>query len=162
MKTLHNFKLLAITVLLAAGLAACDKQPGPAETAGKMIDETTADAGKTIGDAADKVGEKIEATTETIGEKIDATTDKVGEKMSEQSDKTAVAVEDTEITAKVKAAIFAEPGLSMLQISVETVNGVVTLNGTIDSQANIDRARDLASAVSGVKGVDNKLVLKAG
>lgn len=150
MKTLNNFKLLGIAVLLAAGLAACDKQPGPAESAGKMIDQTAVDAGKKIGQTTDKVGDKI-----------DATKDKAGEKMSEQSAKTGVAVNDAEITTKVKAAIFAEPGLKTLQISVETVNGVVTLSGSVDSQPNIDRAKVLASAVSGVKDVDNKLILKA-
>lgn len=150
MKTLHNFKLLGIAMLLAAGLAACDKQPGPAESAGKMIDQTAVDAGKKISETSDKVGEKIDATAE-----------KVGDKMSAQSEKTGVAMDDTEITAKVKAAIFAEPGLSMLQISVDTVNGVVTLSGSVDSQANIDKAKTLASAVSGVKDVDNKLALKS-
>ena len=150
MKTLHNFKLLGIAILLAAGLAACDKQPGPAESAGKMIDQTAADAGKKISETADKVGEKVDATAE-----------KVGDKMSAQSEKTGVAIDDTEITAKVKAAIFAEPGLSTLQISVETVNGVVTLSGSVDTQANSDKAKALASAVSGVKDVDNKLALKS-
>ena len=150
MKTLNNFKLLGIAILLAAGLAACDKQPGPAESAGKMIDQTAVDAGKKISETADKVGEKVDATAE-----------KVGDKMSAQSEKTGVAIDDTEITAKVKAAIFAEPGLSTLQISVETVNGVVTLSGSVDTQANSDKAKALASAVSGVKDVDNKLALKS-
>ena len=139
MKALNNFKLLCLAVLLAAGLAACDKQPGPAESAGKMIDQTANDAGKKIGETADKVGEK----------------------MGEQSAKTGVVVDDAEITTKVKAAIFAEPGLKTLQISVETVNGLVTLSGSVDSKPNSDRARALASAVSGVKDVDNKLVPKS-
>lgn len=150
MKALNNFKLLGIAMLLAAGLAACDKQPGPAESAGKMIDQSAVEAGKKIGETADKLGQKIDATTE-----------KVGDKMSAQSEKTGVAIEDTEITAKVKAAIFAEPGLSTLQISVETVKGVVTLSGSVDTQPNLDKAKALASAVAGVKSVDNKLMLKS-
>jgi len=150
MKTLNNFKLLGIAMFLAAGLAACDKQPGPAESAGKMIDQSAAEAGK-----------KIEETADKVGEKLDATKEKVGEKMSAQSEKTGVAIDDTEITAKVKAAIFAEPGLSTLQISVETINGFVTLSGSVDTQANSDRAKTLAGAVAGVKDVDNKLVLKS-
>ena len=150
MKTLNNFKLLGIAMILAAGLAACDKQPGPAESAGKMIDQSAVEAGNKISETADKVGDKINATTE-----------KVGDKMSAQSEKTGVAINDTEITAKVKAAIFAEAGLSTLQISVETINGFVTLSGSVDTQANSDRAKTLAGAVAGVKDVDNKLVLKS-
>jgi len=135
MKTVETFKLVGLSMLVALGIAACDK-PGPAETAGKKIDQTASDAGKKIGEAADKVGEK----------------------MSEESAKTGVAIDDTEITAKVKAAIFAEPGLKTLQISVDTVKGVVTLTGSVDSQANSDRANGLAGAVSGVKSVNNQLV----
>lgn len=131
-----NFKLIAIALLLAAGLSACDK-PGPAEKAGKQIDQTTSEAGKKIGDTVDKTQKAA----------------------SEQSAKTVQAIDDTEITTKVKAAIFAEPGLKTLQISVDTVMGVVTLNGTVDSQASSERARAVAGAVAGVKEVVNKLVV---
>jgi hyperosmotically inducible periplasmic protein len=137
MKTFENFKLIGISMLIVVGLAACDK-PGPAETAGKKIDQTADKAGQKIGDAADNVGEK----------------------MSTQSVKAGVAIEDTEITAKVKAAIFAEPGLKTLQISVDTVKGVVTLSGTVNSQANRDKAKALASSVTGVKAVENRLATK--
>jgi len=137
MKVSENFKLIGISMLLVVGLAACDK-PGPAETAGKKIDQTADEAGKKIGVAADKVGEKL----------------------GEQGEKAGVAIEDAEITARVKAAIFAEPGLKTLQISVDTVKGVVTLSGLVDSLSSSDRAKELAGAVAGVKEVENRLVLK--
>ena len=137
MKTLQNAKLITLAMLMAVGLAACDK-PGPAETAGKSIDNTVDAAGK----------------------KINETVDKVGDKINTQSDKAGVAIDDAEITTKVKAAIFAEPGLTTLQISVDTVKGVVTLSGSVDSQANSDRAKALASAVAGVTTVENKLMTK--
>ena len=137
MKKSWDFKLIGISMLLVVGLAACDK-PGPAETAGKKIDQTAETAGQKIGEAADTVGEKMDAQGEKVG----------------------VAIEDAEITAKIKAAIFAEPGLKTLQISVDTVKGVVTITGSVDSQANSDLAKTLAGAVDGVKDVENKLVLK--
>ena len=83
-----------------------------------------------------------------------------GKKLDQTANKAGVAIEDTEITAKVKAAIFAEPGLKTLQISVDTVKGVVTLSGSVDSQQNSDRAKALAGAVSGVNAVENQLVPK--
>ncbi len=137
MKVSNSFKLTAMSLLLAVGLAACDN-PGPAESAGKKLDQTANDAGRKIGEAVDKVGEKVE----------------------EQSAKTGVAIDDTEITAKVKGAIFAEPGLKTLQIGVDTVKGVVTLSGSVDSQSNSDSARSLAGAVAGGKDVENRLVIK--
>jgi hyperosmotically inducible periplasmic protein len=106
--------------------------------------------------ACDKPG-----PAETAGKKIDQTADKVGEKMGEQGAKAGVAIDDTEITAKVKAAIFAEPGLKTLQISVDTVKGVVTLSGSVDSLPNSNRAKELANAVTGVNHVENRLAVKS-
>lgn len=137
MSTAQNHKFIGVSMLFVAGLSACDK-PGPAETAGKTIDRTVERAGQKIGDAADTVSDKMGA----------------------QSAKAGVALDDTAITAKVKAAIFAEPGLKTLQISVDTVKGVVTLTGSVDTAANSARATTLAGAVADVKAVDNRLVLK--
>ena len=134
----ENLKLIGISMLLVVGLAACNK-PGPAETAGKKIDQT-----------ADKVGEKLGAAADTVGDKLGA-----------QSAKAGVAIADTEITSKVKAAIFAEPGLKTLQISVDTVKGVVTLSGSVDSLSNSNRAKELANAVTGVNHVENRLAVKS-
>jgi osmotically-inducible protein OsmY len=133
MNTFSRSKLIGLSMLLAAGLVACDK-PGPAETAGQKIDET-----------AEKAGEKI-------GETID--------KLEQKSDKAGIAMNDAEITAKVKAAIFAEPGLKTLQISVDTVGAVVTLSGSVDTQRHHDRAMELASAVADVKAVENRLMVE--
>lgn len=83
-----------------------------------------------------------------------------GKKLDQTANKAGVAIEDTEITAKVKAAIFAEPGLKTLQISVDTVKGVVTLTGSVNSQSNSDKAKALAGAVADVKKVENRLVVK--
>lgn len=126
MKKSESFKIIGVSILVIAGLAACNK-PGPAERA---------------------------------GENIDRSVDQLGQKMSKQGEKAGTAIEDTEITAKVKAAIFAESGLKTLQISVDTINGVVTLTGSVNSQANSTTAESLARAVSGVKSVDNRLVHK--
>ena len=149
MKASGNLKLIGISMLLVAGLAACDK-PGPAETAGKKIDQT-----------AEAAGKKMEQTAEVAGKKINEATEKVGDKLGEQGAKTGVAIDDAEITAKVKAAIFAEPGLKTLQISVDTLKGVVTLTGSVDSEPSSDRVKVLAGAVAGVTKVENKLVQKS-
>jgi hyperosmotically inducible protein len=72
------------------------------------------------------------------------------------------AVDDSAITTKVKAAILAEPGLHSMDIGVDTNNGVVKLTGTVDSPPLKDRAKQVASSVSGVKSVVDNLTTKAG
>ena len=69
-------------------------------------------------------------------------------------------VDDTVITTKVKAAIFNEPTLKSAEINVETFKGVVQLSGFVSSQANINRAAELARSVGGVTSVKNDMRVK--
>jgi len=68
--------------------------------------------------------------------------------------------DDSVITTKVKAAIFNEPELKVLQIGVETYKNVVQLSGFVASSAQITRAVDLARSVQGVQSVRNDLLVK--
>ena len=65
------------------------------------------------------------------------------------------------ITAKVKAAILAEPGLKSLQINVDTSGATVTLSGNVDNADLKERAKQIASNTSGVKGVVDQLAVKS-
>lgn len=69
-------------------------------------------------------------------------------------------VDDTLITAKVKAAVLNEPGLKSSEINVETFKGRVQLSGFVNSAADIQRAVVLAREVKGVKSVVNDMRLK--
>ena len=62
--------IFGVSVLLL-GLSACQKtevtgQPGPAEKAGKQLDQATAQAGDTINKAATEVGKKVEQAGEKL------------------------------------------------------------------------------------------------
>jgi osmotically-inducible protein OsmY len=69
-------------------------------------------------------------------------------------------VDDSVITAKVKAAIFDDSTLKVNEINVETFKGVVQLSGFVRSQADIDKAVQVARGVGGVKSVKNDMRLK--
>ncbi len=69
-------------------------------------------------------------------------------------------IDDSVITAKVKAAIFDDAATKVLEINVETFKGVVQLSGFVTTQAAANRAIELARGVSGVKGVTNDMRLK--
>jgi len=92
--------------------------------------------------------------------KVDQAADKVEAAVSNAADKTAAATDDATITAKVKAAILAEPGLKSLQINVDTSAATVTLSGNVDNADLRDRAKQIASSTSGVKGVVDQLTVK--
>ena len=136
MKIDHSFKAVFASMMIVSGLAACDK-PGPAETAGKKIDQTTENVSAAISNSADKA-------------------DRV---LTEQGKATSQALDDTQITAKVKTALLNAPGLQSMKITVDTVKSKVTLSGSADSQSNIDKAVKLTGAVEGVKSVKNNLII---
>jgi len=69
-------------------------------------------------------------------------------------------IDDTAITAKVKAALVADKEVSALSVNVETFRGVVQLSGFADSQREISRAASVTRGVKGVKSVKNDLRIK--
>ncbi len=91
---------------------------------------------------------------ETAGKKLDQSMEKMGQKAGK-------AIDDTTITAAVKAGILAEPGLKVLKIDVDTKNGEVMLTGSVDSSEKVERATQIANAIQGVKSVDNRLAVSS-
>ncbi len=69
-------------------------------------------------------------------------------------------VDDSAITAKVKAALAGDPRTRAHQVNVETRDGVVQLSGFVDSSEAKSTAEELARSVSQVKSVDNELDVK--
>ena len=69
-------------------------------------------------------------------------------------------VDDSVITTKVKAKIFDDPMLKVLQINVETFKGEVQLSGFVNSATASARAVAVTRSVKGVKSVNNSLVVK--
>ena len=63
-------------------------------------------------------------------------------------------------TTKVKAAMFDEPSVKVMQMGVETMQNVVQLSGFVNSQSDINKAVELARGVGGVKSVKNDMRVK--
>ncbi len=66
-------------------------------------------------------------------------------------------IDDATITAEVKAKLAAEKIATLTRIDVDTNNGVVALNGTVQSEDMRMRAVDVARGVKGVREVVNNL-----
>lgn len=69
-------------------------------------------------------------------------------------------IDDTVITAKVKASIFNEPTLKAGEINVETFKGDVQLSGFVAQPADADKAVEIARGVKGVTSVKNDIRVK--
>ena len=84
----------------------------------------------------------------------------VGCSSTPQKEGTGQYIDDSVITAKVKAAIFDNPTTKATEINVETFKGVVQLSGFVISQDAANKAVELTNSVSGVKSVKNDMRLK--
>ncbi|MDD5028342.1 MAG: BON domain-containing protein [Rhodoferax sp.] len=80
----------------------------------------------------------IKAGTTTIGTKID----------------------DSIITAKVKAALMADETVKSADIAAVTRDGRVQLSGFVNNQKQIDNALQVARGIEGVSSVGNELSIK--
>ena len=70
-------------------------------------------------------------------------------------------VDDSVITAKVKALLLKDPAVRTLAVSVETYRGTVVLSGFVNSEGQLQRAAEIAAGVQGVVTVKNSLVVKS-
>ena len=131
----HLLTSLGVSLLLTVGLGGCEK-PGAGERAGRAVDQTVDEAGKKIAGTADKA--EAEAA------------------------KARVAVDDAAVTTRIKAAFLAESGLNTLQISVDTVQGVVTLNGAVASKRSTSASVMFASKAVSQRCGRSRMVGAAG
>lgn len=70
-------------------------------------------------------------------------------------------VDDAAITASIKSTLVADKVANLTRIDVDTNNGVVSLNGVVNSAQQKSRAEELARRVDGVRGVNNNLQISS-
>ncbi len=69
-------------------------------------------------------------------------------------------IDDKTVSARVEAALIADPIVSALNVQVETYGGTVQLSGFVDSKESAQRAEELARRVPGVTEVRNAMVVR--
>jgi hyperosmotically inducible protein len=100
--------------------------------------------------AAKNTGTAVKEGTEEVADKTEDAAEKVADKTT-----------DASITSAIKMKLANDDLTDALDIDVDTSNGMVTLKGTVSSQAEADRAVELARAVDGVKDVQSQLHITA-
>ena len=129
------------------------------------------ESGNKAFDAIDKNGDGYLSKEEVAGDKelakrfakFDADKDgrlNVNEFIKANQDNDGRILADSAITTKVKALLLAEKGVPSTSISVETYEGLVLLSGFVDTNDIKAKAAKVAAGVSGVKQVQNNLVVK--
>lgn len=101
--------------------------------------------------------EKVKSETAAVQEKVTEAVPEVKAALRGVGEKVADATADARITTAIKVKLAADPELSVLQISVDTTAGLVTLAGKVKSPGLVDKAIDLAKSVDGVVEVKSTL-----
>ena len=154
---LFTKKLLAITCLSTAlGLVAC-QQEGTAEKAGQKIDKAVENAGQKV----DLSSKQAEQKMDQVVEKTEIRLEEARQAVVDASKVSGEYMADSVITANTKAAMLSDEFLKLVPIDVTTVNGVVKLTGTVDSEQLVGRAIGLANSQAHVKTVQNELKVKS-
>jgi hyperosmotically inducible protein len=115
--------------------------------------------------AAEGVGTAAGATKKGVETAAEKTAEGVGvaaRETKKAAKKTGEVASDTWITTKVKAKFVDEDALKHSNISVSTNDNVVTLSGTVASEAGRERAIAIARQTDGVKNVIDKLTIAPG
>ena len=79
---------------------------------------------------------------------------------SKTQESTGEYLDDSVITSTVKAKLLADDEVSGLAINVETFKAVVQLSGFAKTEAERQKAAQLARSVGGVKDVKNDIRIK--
>jgi len=69
-------------------------------------------------------------------------------------------VDDATISTRVKARFAEDPGVEALRIQVETLKGTVQLAGFATSQAEKDKAGQIARSVPEVRELRNNIIVR--
>jgi osmotically-inducible protein OsmY len=138
------------------------------EHVGESIKDATRTAGEKIEDGAtatkNAAERGVDATKRGVEKGADATKDAARtatDKTKAGAEKTGEFITDAAITTAVKTKLLADGKTPGLKIDVDTKDGVVTLNGTVKTKAEIDKAVADARDTKGVKRVVNNLKVAA-
>lgn len=96
--------------------------------------------------AAKNTGTAVKEGTKEVADKTEDAAEAVVDKTT-----------DASITSAIKMKLASDDLTDALDINVDTSNGMVTLKGQVSSQAEADRAIELARTVEGVKDVSSEL-----
>jgi hyperosmotically inducible protein len=127
-----------VTDRLRIGSAVADASAA-ARDAGRKAGDEAKDAGRTAADASREAARDTSRTTKDV------------------AGTTGRAVTDGWIKSKIAAQYLTENALDDADIDIDISKGVVTLNGTVKSDAGRSRATAIAKATDGVKSVNNNL-----
>jgi osmotically-inducible protein OsmY len=126
----------------------------------QSAEQKVENAAKTTRDAAQDKLRSLHLSSEDIKDELARTGRVVRREANAASKAIADATADARTTTAIKGKLLASRDLSVLNISVNTTAGVVTLSGFVSSSEHISKAILLAMETTGVREVVSTLQVK--
>src|SRR5437762_2073145 len=127
-----------------------------------VVDPSTASKGTTgrVGDKTKEGANKTKEGAEKAGEKTKEGAEKVWDKTKEGAGKAGAETTDAYILSRVKSRFLGVDVMKGSDINVDVDKHIVTLKGTVPSEAARARAIEIAKGTEGVHEVRDRLTVK--
>jgi hyperosmotically inducible protein len=135
--------MILVLAAFIMAIAACQQE--------QNVEGTTQDGAQT----EESVGEEMEEAGDMAAEQME----QAGQAVNEAAEEAGAYLDDSAITAQIKMDILRDPLLKTSDITVTTTNGVVTLEGNVESGEHADQAVQIATNIDTVTRVENKLTI---
>ena len=107
-----------------------------------------------------RTGERAVATTGVDTARAHEVAAQVKERTSDAAHDTRQVLSDSSLTAKIKAKMALDDHVKAFDLDVETAGGIVTVGGTVHSDAERQRALLLARDTEGIKKVVDRIQVR--
>ena len=107
------------------------------------------------GDPQPAVDQAVDQTAIAMNDATEPKSD-----LKQAADNATDVVTDNWIQGKLEAAFMADDNLSSFAINTQVIDGVATLTGHVDSDADIDHATKVAMSIKGITNVKNLLMVE--
>jgi len=149
-----SLRLLAAAIV-AISLAACSKEAEPPRSAGEKLDEGIA--------KVESQGEQMKADVQRGAKDARQAASEAAQELKSASlearEQLGSELSDAGLVTTIKAKLAADTLMTVSSINVDASEGLVTLRGSAADAKAVARAEQIASAIQGVKAVDNQLTV---
>ena len=104
--------------------------------------------------------EAVATAGRSAAEQAKAAGAQISEKTAEAAKEAKLAIGDGALTGKIKAKMALDDSVKALNLNVDTTNAVVTVTGKARSNAERERALQLARETDGVRQVIDRIVIE--
>jgi len=166
MSSRYSIRLVVVSTFVVLGISACNKADERASI-GQQVDaviskteQLAAEAKLKTQDSSAGLKSKTEETFANAGVALKNATENAEYSVKNVAGKTIGKMDDMAITTAISAALAKDPEIKLFKINVDTKSGAVVLNGSVPTESVRERAGAMSKRFSGVRSVDNRLIIK--